>query len=175
MDLTIVLPMCRLLNWRKSSCCLTATRMESSHFRSCNLSWSPWARDLQVFLKLYFISDSCTLNSDELLLENVREVSEDYIYDTLEFNEFLQMMAKQHENEHTRTDLKSAFRNWPPRSSSIIYLRDIMSYPYKHFRCDAGIRLTRLSPAKAYFDCKDGHGSWSLSLHTAPLNQLSWN
>ena len=46
-----------------------------------------------------------------MLLENVREVSEDYIYDTLEFNEFLQMMAKQHENEHTRTDLKSAFRN----------------------------------------------------------------
>ena len=68
------------------------------------------------FLKLCFISVSLPLNSDELLLENVREVSEDYIYDTLEFNEFLQMMAKQHENEHTRTDLKSAFRNWPPRS-----------------------------------------------------------
>ena len=29
-------------------------------------------------------------------------MSEDYIYDTLEFNEFLQMMSKQQENEHTR-------------------------------------------------------------------------
>ena len=49
----------------------------------------------------------------ERLLENVREISEDYIYDTIEFNEFLQMMAKQQESEHNRTDLKSAFRNRP--------------------------------------------------------------
>ena len=48
--------------------------------------------------------------SEEELLETVREVSEDYIYDTLEFNEFLQMVSKQQEIVHTRTDLKSAFR-----------------------------------------------------------------
>ena len=52
-----------------------------------------------------------TENQVERLLENVREISEDYIYDTIEFNEFLQMMAKQQESEHNRTDLKSAFRN----------------------------------------------------------------
>ena len=50
---------------------------------------------------------------EDLLLENVREISEDYIYDTIEFNEFLQMMAKQQEKEHSRPDLKSAFRNGP--------------------------------------------------------------
>ena len=44
------------------------------------------------------------------MLERVREVSEDYIYDTLEFNEFLQLMSKQQDTEHTRTDLMSAFR-----------------------------------------------------------------
>ena len=37
-------------------------------------------------------------------------MSEDYIYDTLEFNEFLQLMSKQQDTEHTRTDLMSAFR-----------------------------------------------------------------
>ena len=48
--------------------------------------------------------------SEEELLEKVREVSEDYIYDTLEFNEFLQLMAKQQDIVYTRTDLKSAFK-----------------------------------------------------------------
>ena len=57
----------------------------------------------KLFLdNLYFL--------EEALLETVREVSEDYIYDTLEFNEFLQMISKQQEVVHTRTDLKSAFR-----------------------------------------------------------------
>lgn len=54
-----------------------------------------------------------TVHQEERLLENVREISEDYIYDTIEFNEFLQMMAKQQESDHNRTDLKSAFRTGP--------------------------------------------------------------
>ena len=62
------------------------------------------------FLKLCFISFSLPLNSDELLLENVREVSEDYIYDTLEFNEFLQLMSKQQETAFTRQDLMASFK-----------------------------------------------------------------
>ena len=32
---------------------------------------------------------------EEELLLMVREVSEDFLYDTIEFNEFLQMMSKQ--------------------------------------------------------------------------------
>ena len=48
--------------------------------------------------------------AEEELLEKVREVSEDYIYDTLEFNEFLQLMSKQQDTVYSRTDLKSAFK-----------------------------------------------------------------
>ena len=40
----------------------------------------------------------------------VREVSEDQIYDTIEFNEFLQMMSKQQSNSLTEDSLKDAFR-----------------------------------------------------------------
>ena len=40
----------------------------------------------------------------------VREVSEDQIYDTIEFNEFLQMMSKQQSNSMTEDSLKDAFR-----------------------------------------------------------------
>ena len=50
------------------------------------------------------------MTAEEELLGRVREVSEDYIYDTLEFNEFLQMMSKQQDIVFTRSDLKSAFK-----------------------------------------------------------------
>ena len=40
----------------------------------------------------------------------VREVSEDHIYDTIEFNEFLQMMSKQQRFGMTEDSLKEAFR-----------------------------------------------------------------
>ena len=43
------------------------------------------------------------------LLRMVREVSEDRIYDTIEFNEFLQMMSKQQKN-YTQDSLRDAFR-----------------------------------------------------------------
>ena len=40
----------------------------------------------------------------------VRDVSEDHIYDTIEFNEFLQMMSKQQKFGVTEDSLKDAFR-----------------------------------------------------------------
>ena len=48
--------------------------------------------------------------SDDELLEMVREVSEDHMYDTIEFNEFLQMMSKQQKKGLTQDILKDAFR-----------------------------------------------------------------
>lgn len=40
----------------------------------------------------------------------VRAVSEDQIYDTIEFNEFLQMMSKQQKDGLNEGALKDAFR-----------------------------------------------------------------
>lgn len=40
----------------------------------------------------------------------VRDVSEDQIYDTIEFNEFLQMMSKQQRFGMTEDSLKEAFK-----------------------------------------------------------------
>ncbi|XP_023343408.1 calmodulin-A [Eurytemora carolleeae] len=48
--------------------------------------------------------------TEEELLAAVREVSEDYIYDTVEFNEFLQMMAKQQDLTHSADAVAEAFR-----------------------------------------------------------------
>ena len=49
-------------------------------------------------------------NSEEELLEKVRAVSEDYLYDTVEFNEFLQLMSKQQETAWTQEDLLASFK-----------------------------------------------------------------
>ena len=56
----------------------------------------------------------------------MREVSEDYIYDTLEFNEFLQMMAKQQNNVHTREDVKGAFRIFDDDDDGCIHAQDLV-------------------------------------------------
>ena len=48
--------------------------------------------------------------SDDELLVMLREVSEDSMYDTIEFNEFLQMMSKQQKKGLTQDILKDAFR-----------------------------------------------------------------
>lgn len=48
----------------------------------------------------------------------VREVSEDRIYDTIEFNEFLQMMSKQMRN-YTQDSLRDAFRYSSPPHDDI--------------------------------------------------------
>ena len=50
------------------------------------------------------------LSVEEDLLAKVREVSEDYLYNTLEFNEFLQLMSKQQQLDFTQTDLFSSFK-----------------------------------------------------------------
>ena len=48
--------------------------------------------------------------SDNRLCEMVRKVSEDKLYDTIEFNEFLQMMSKQEEEEVSEESLMEAFK-----------------------------------------------------------------
>lgn len=50
------------------------------------------------------------LSVEEDLLAKVREVSEDYLYNTLEFNEFLQLMSKQQQLDFTQNDLVSSFK-----------------------------------------------------------------
>ena len=48
--------------------------------------------------------------TEKELLTMVRAVSEDQIYDTIEFNEFLQMMSKQQKDGMNEDSLKDAFR-----------------------------------------------------------------
>ena len=55
------------------------------------------------WLLLYFILDKA-------LLKMVRSVSEDKLYNTIEFNEFLLMMEKQQETEINMDGLMEAFK-----------------------------------------------------------------
>jgi len=48
--------------------------------------------------------------SEKTLLKMVRSVSEDKLYDTIEFNEFLQMMSKQQEDDINMNALVEAFK-----------------------------------------------------------------
>ena len=48
--------------------------------------------------------------AEKNLLKMVRSVSEDKLYDTIEFNEFLQMMSKQEEEEINMDTLVEAFK-----------------------------------------------------------------
>ena len=48
--------------------------------------------------------------SEKNLQKMVRSVSEDKLYDTIEFNEFLQMMSKQEEEEINMDTLVEAFK-----------------------------------------------------------------
>ena len=64
-------------------------------------------------MKFMHVSNAHTSHSllaDEELLEMVRDVSEDKMYDTIEFNEFLQMMSKQQRKGLSQDTLKDAFR-----------------------------------------------------------------
>ena len=63
----------------------------------------------------YYVVVMCEMQTilgiaDEELLEMVRDVSEDKMYDTIEFNEFLQMMSKQQRKGLSQDTLKDAFR-----------------------------------------------------------------
>ena len=51
-----------------------------------------------------------TYITEKALLKMVRSVSEDKLYDTIEFNEFLQMMSKQEQEEIGEESLMEAFR-----------------------------------------------------------------
>lgn len=55
----------------------------------------------------------------------VREVSEDQIYDTIEFNEFLQMMSKQQSNSMTEDSLKDAFRIFDKDDDGFISVEEL--------------------------------------------------
>ena len=57
-----------------------------------------------------FIELIDTILVEQELLAMVREVSQDKMYDTVEFNEFLTMIAKQKKSEVTLEDLIEAFR-----------------------------------------------------------------
>lgn len=64
--------------------------------------------NIKCFKNMKCISN-VTFSTEKELLRMVREVSEDRIYDTIEFNEFLQMMSKQQRN-YTQDSLRDAFR-----------------------------------------------------------------
>lgn len=51
-------------------------------------------------------------HSEKTLLKMVRSVSEDKLYDTIEFNEFLQMMGRHQENEINLDTLMEAFETF---------------------------------------------------------------
>jgi len=55
----------------------------------------------------------------------VRDVSEDQIYDTIEFNEFLQMMSKQQRFGLTEDSLKEAFRIFDKDDDGFISVEEL--------------------------------------------------
>ena len=57
----------------------------------------------------------------------VREVSEDHMYDTIEFNEFLQMMSKQQKKGLTQDILKDAFRIFDKDDDGFISVEELRS------------------------------------------------
>ena len=64
-----------------------------------------------ISLCVFELVISCDLSIlEKELLTMVRAVSEDQIYDTIEFNEFLQMMSKQQKDGMNEDSLKDAFR-----------------------------------------------------------------
>ena len=56
------------------------------------------------------LSDNNNQYLDEELLKMVQDVSEDPVYHTIEFNEFLQLLSKQQRSGTTRDSLTDAFR-----------------------------------------------------------------
>lgn len=62
---------------------------------------------------------------DEELLEAVREVSEDHMYDTIEFNEFLQMMSKQQKKALNQDALKDAFKIFDKDDDGFISVEEL--------------------------------------------------
>ena len=62
---------------------------------------------------------------DEELLKMVREVSEDRMYDTIEFNEFLQMMSKQQRRGLSHDTLREAFKIFDKDDDGLISVEEL--------------------------------------------------
>ena len=60
-----------------------------------------------IYLEQAYFSFS---DAEKELLRMVRDVSEDQVYDTIEFNEFLQMMSKQQRFGVNEDSLRDAFK-----------------------------------------------------------------
>ena len=73
--------------------------------RISNFLFSPTTNT--IFLEQAYFSFS---DSEKELLRMVRDVSEDQVYDTIEFNEFLQMMSKQQRFGLNEDSLREAFK-----------------------------------------------------------------
>ena len=86
----------------------------------------PMQSEFQLLTQFFLFWHLTIIFLEEELLTAVREVSEDYIYDTLEFNEFLQMMAKQQNNVYTREDVKAAFRIFDDDDDGCIHAQDLV-------------------------------------------------
>ena len=68
--------------------------------------------DLSLFIKTIYQAAFYEINfglPDEELLKMVRDVSEDPVYHTIEFNEFLQLLSKQQRSGTNYDSLKDAF------------------------------------------------------------------
>jgi len=92
--------------------------------------------------------------SEKELLRMVREVSEDRIYDTIEFNEFLQMLSKQQRN-YTQDSLRDAFRIFDKDDDGLISVDEL-----RHIMLSFGEKMTEkeLDEMISEANCdKDGH------------------
>jgi len=63
--------------------------------------------------------------TEEELLEAVREVSEDYLYDTTEFNEFLQLMSKQQDQAFSTEAVVESFRMFDDGDDGHLSVREL--------------------------------------------------
>jgi Ca2+-binding EF-hand superfamily protein len=75
--------------------------------------------------------------TEKELLTMVRDVSEDQIYDTIEFNEFLQMMSKQQRFGMTEDSLKDAFRIFDKDDDGFISVEEL-----RHIMQSLGEKMT---------------------------------
>jgi len=92
--------------------------------------------------------------SEKELLRMVREVSEDRIYDTIEFNEFLQMMSKQMRN-YSQDSLRDTFRIFDKDDDGLISVEEL-----RNIMLRLGEKMTdkELDEMIAEANCdKDGH------------------
>ena len=86
---------------------LVESPKELTNLKNCKRTCKPLQQFYNTLLCIFCIHSH--FFPEKELLRMVREVSEDRIYDTIEFNEFLQMLSKQQRN-YTQDSLRDAFR-----------------------------------------------------------------